>query len=761
MTNPTAGASQAKSRRKRRSRDAAADPARGSARPTAQAPGSSDLRDFTLAFFRLFGAAVTPLDKRKQGPIQVALSGDLAEHFGAPTLGLAFQSVEPGSGHQLVAHGSRMFDKMLGWLERRSALTVRRLPARVDGSEQLLRAVQPRNAGIGGLKLAEQQEPIFAFHWRMTYRADDKREELYTVLLDADGSLLTPGANDLPVLDALLTDSDPAPVQPVVHAPRRTAVTDPETGETVPPDAQWPAEDPDESPTLSPNGQRLPPLTHLVRLADRARRYAIYHADLRCVEHEADILPRLYKAVERLSNYYAQQIEELAAGNDEKQEALQADLERKVAEEVENHRLRVHVELCGYAVLYVPTASADVTLSDGRREARLRVRLNRYTGHLQRPACHACGAPVANAILCRNGHVACDDCLRQCSACAEVLCAACGVAPCAACGRELCERCGRTCHACGERACAEHLGRCPTCGDEVCDACRTPCAECGSLECRSHLRAEAVVRPEDAGPRLICGRCAVRCPGCRQFSARLATCELSGQRYCANCVAVCTGCGRTAGPGFFARDPQGATWCRECVQLCDTCGLVASEQTPCAACGKGACPTCALACAVCSETFCRDHARMAAGCGHVLCAPHAATCAIGGEPVCTQCSTSCAICERYTCSHHQTLCIWCGKHYCSDCVEQGVDICRTCRAAVTRGVEVDLRSEPCAAESNVAVLAPIMRWQKAANRDVTVYCGVNRIMTLLLIVRPGRQGRYAVVSRRLDRSDLERARRAR
>ncbi|MGL4648835.1 MAG: hypothetical protein ACRC1H_05460, partial [Caldilineaceae bacterium] len=426
--------------------------------------------------------------------------------------------------------------------------------------------------------------------------------------------------------------------------------------------------------------------------------------------------------------YYSQQIEELAAGNDEKLAALQADLERKVAEEVENHRLRVHVELCGYAVIYVPTAGADQTLSDGRREARLRVRLDRYSGTLQLPACHSCGAPVAAAVLCRNGHVACDDCLRQCAACHDVLCAACGVANCSSCGKALCESCGRTCWACGERACLEHLGRCPTCGDEVCDSCRTPCAECGSLECRSHLRVDAVVRPEDgAEPRLVCGRCAVRCPGCAQFSARLLTCDLSGQRYCANCVVTCAGCGRSAGPGYFARDLQGNPWCRACVQTCESCSAIANEQVACAACGKGTCPNCTQRCTVCHATFCANHANVAAGCGHILCAAHAATCALGGEAVCTQCNPPCAICQRHACSRHQTLCAWCGKHYCAACVEQGVDICSTCRTAVTTGEQVDLRTEPCAADSNVAMLAPIMRWQKAANRDLVVYFGVNRI----------------------------------
>jgi hypothetical protein len=151
----------------------------------------------------------------------------------------------------------------------------------------------------------------------------------------------------------------------------------------------------------------------------------------------------------------------------DKREALEADLERKIAEEVENHRLRVHVDLVSYAVIYLPAAVAEMTLTDGRRETRLRVRLDRYAGALQRPVCHACGEETGTVVLCRNGHACCDSCLRQCATCSEVLCASCGTAPCPVCGKENCETCGRSCWACGERACADHISRCPTCGDSV------------------------------------------------------------------------------------------------------------------------------------------------------------------------------------------------------------------------------------------------------------------------------------------------------
>src|SRR5690606_21083993 len=151
-----------------------------------------------------------------------------------------------------------------------------------------------------------------------------------------------------------------------------------------------------------------------------ARKYAIYHADLRCVNHETEILPRLYKTLNRLTTYYQQQIEEVYEAHDptgEKRRVLETDLERKIAEEVENHRLRVHVQLFSYAVLQVPVAVAHLTLSDGKREATVQVLHNHYDGTLQRPRCAVCQTETAQVILDRNGHIICDRCLQQCGSC--------------------------------------------------------------------------------------------------------------------------------------------------------------------------------------------------------------------------------------------------------------------------------------------------------------------------------------------------------
>nr|HMN28690.1 hypothetical protein [Caldilineaceae bacterium] len=212
---------------------------RSTKRPTKS--GLVDLQQFTLDFFSEFGATVSQPKRKKQSACLVELPPELAAHFGRSSLGLCFQQNELAPGLDLVTPGSRVFDRMLALLDMRGAMTVLNLPLRHQGSEELMRAVRPVNVAISGLRMQEQQQLICAFNWRITYRADDKREELYTVLLDENGARLPqreedPSAHGALDLQQIYADAGPAPLE-------RN-----EDGQLSPP--------------------RLPPMTQLVRLAE-------------------------------------------------------------------------------------------------------------------------------------------------------------------------------------------------------------------------------------------------------------------------------------------------------------------------------------------------------------------------------------------------------------------------------------------------------------------------------------------------------------
>lgn len=663
-----------------------------------------DLRTFTSDFFTNLGATVKSIDRRKTGALQVELTPELASHFGDQSLTLCFQqtaaTIPSASEPQLIAHGSPLFDKMLAYLDNRSAVAHQRLPARYNAGEELMRAVRPVNTGIVALRMGEQIQHLYAFHWHITYRADDKREELYSVLLNEAGDrVLATGAGadrlDSADLTTLLTDAEPLP---------------PETGR--------------DGQAAGAQGTRLPPMTQLSRLAETARKYAIYHADVRCVSHEAEILPRLYKTLNRLTTYYQQQIEEVYEAHDptgEKRRALEADLERKLAEEVENHRLRVGVQLFSYAVLQVPVAVADLTLSDGKREAAVQVLRNRYDGVLQRPHCHVCQIEMTQVVLDRNGHLICDSCLAQCDSCQDILCTTCGVAACPVCGQKNCDSCGRLCWACGERACAAHSSLCPVCGDEVCHTCQEICSHCGVRQCRSHLRLDQV-KLQSGATAYICGACALRCPGCEQFSAEIGVCSASGQRFCQSCLISCATCQRIVGPGFYTVIDN-APYCHTCLVECPSCQSWTLAVEPCAQCQRGYCRNCGGKCEHCGQSFCPDHSYRYGTCDHIVCQAHAAHCSHCQTDLCPFCHSVCAICEQYHCDAHETTCRQCGRLYCRGCVDES-GFCATCtELASWAGHPVDLSQEACITDERVARIAPYYTWICAHNQRYTIYRG--------------------------------------
>ncbi len=687
-----------------------------------------DLRQFTIDYFAFFNATVHPLDRHKQGPLEVALPQDLVEHFGKPSLKLGFQQVTPGSELELVAHGSRLFDRMLALLDSRGALTVQMLPNRHPSSQELMTALRPVNATVAGLKMQEQTHSLYLFNWRITYRADDKREELYAVVLDEQGQrvpLMGENKATGEALDiaAIWQDAQPVPLE------------QDEEGNFLPP--------------------KLPPMTHLVRLAEMARKYAIYHADLRCVTHEAEILPRLYQTLNRITTYYGQQIEEVYESHDptgEKRRILETDLDRKIAEEIENHRLRVQVNLYSYAVVQSPVAVANINLSDGKRQATVHVTRNRYTGTIQRPACHACDRETEVVALDRNGHICCDDCIRQCETCHEIVCAECGVVNCPACGKANCETCGAICWACGERACAEHVERCPICEDSVCLSCQVECAECGTRQCRSHLRADAVESADGSHP-LICANCAIRCPSCQQYSAQFGVCDASGQRFCANCLIACGLCGRQVGPGFFQRDGSGKAFCLDCLDECPRCGQLTTDTIACSECSKQGCKQCMGQCDFCHTMLCSDHLAAQTGCTHQLCHEHLATCHVDNAAVCPVCIEPCAICGLYHCEEHTEVCRRCGQLYCSSCVHWS-GLCNTCGTLEQDAIPVKVTGEAWALEPQVAELVAHYRWRRVSNARFYIFVGDSNFFSrAVIVVARGPGGGRIVTARRLGADD--------
>jgi ubiquitin-protein ligase len=122
--------------------------------------------------------------------------------------------------------------------------------------------------------------------------------------------------------------------------------------------------------------------------------------------------------------------------------------------------------------------------------------------------CANCGKHEApeNMTVCVNQHVACRDCVMNCSSCGRVLCLKCDLAVCAVCGRSVCQHCIRKCAGCGRLACRDHAATCVTCNIWHCSDCVVKCAVCGAQVCVSHVVGAEV----DGVDTHICPACSER-----------------------------------------------------------------------------------------------------------------------------------------------------------------------------------------------------------------------------------------------------------
>lgn len=653
---------------------------------TAPAPDHS-LHDLALDAFGLFGAKVVPA---RQGALHVTLTPDLAEHFGKPDLQLVFSAAHVSPFHDLMAYGSRAFDRLMGYITNHGSLIQRALPERYPdlATRGLPAGLSLVNCQTTRITTRRSGRWLCQFNFHLSFRADDKREELFAVALDEAGQVIADW-------NALLEQSQPAP------ADSETARHD-----------------------------------TLAVLAEEARRRAIYHADQQCAAIEQEILPRLHKTLARLVSYYEEQALEIQERSDEPGRAeeqraqLRTDLQRKMAEEVENHRLRITVTLFSMAQLEEPVWEHVLHLRQQPEgdTVRLPVVRSLFTGALEPPQCHVCDAPTLAVGLCAHGHITCRDCLARCHACARDLCLDCGLQGCSSCKELLCDDCAVVCHACGQWACTQHSARCPVCQETTCFTCQDVCAGCGARQCRGHLVADHL-----ATAHLLCSRCAITCPHCARPSAQTATCDYCGQVFCQACVQRCVVCDGIFCLTHVVPAPlEKGSICKRCLVACPHCGTEAIKVNTCATCGREGCRACQVACAECGTMLCLEHGHICYYCHQPYCDWHIDHCLVDDEVVCSAHALACPGCDRTVCPQHRQSCAVCTLDYCPDCVDRENRVCHTCQQ-LEEAEPVDLHHEPIGADADVAALADRYTWRSVRNRHYTIYHGSRLLQHVTLV----------------------------
>jgi hypothetical protein len=397
----------------------------------------SALKAFVEAFFKAFPQDVSALEMRDER-VQVALSGDLMQHFGRSNLMLTFTPHDAEG--ELVAFGSRVFDELQAFLARRGALTVCHLPAG---------RVAPLPALINGQAITQaplsSPQRFYEFNYHAAFLSDERHEQVLSFMLDAEG-------------------------QPAPEA------------------ARWLERFQGEEVLLPFDLSAFPS-----ELSAAAEALAVGEAERSALPFERESDRRLAKVADRLTDFYEEQIKEAlykrrrGLSEAEALDALIAErhdlrdeLARKLADEQRNHQQRIQLRLVSRAIVEVPGAWHGVRLESKQAARTLNYWENRHTGVAGLPGCERCGdRPLAYA-LCASDHLVCSGCLGHCAACERDLCAA-ELAPCSQCGQSGCRGCLRDC-AGGHSVCNTHLRACERCGMAVCGDCARHCPACEALD---------------------------------------------------------------------------------------------------------------------------------------------------------------------------------------------------------------------------------------------------------------------------------------
>lgn len=307
------------------------------------------MKTFATSFFSHFGAKALP----SETDILVVLPPDLEQVFGKPRLYLTFANEDPAQPRELspnedlLVYGSRTFDRMLALLEGRGATTHLQLPIRQPTELDLRLPFANAKATLVEDDYQQSVEPFYVFHFRATYIWAEKEEVFITITLDGAGA----------------------------QHPHRSELLG--RGQVF--------GSPDESEARKIDAALLR------QQFERAQKIAQAQVAERADALEEIIKTRLRQILARLKRFYGRLMAEITSDNPARNEAaradLEADLQRKQADELERHRLRIQLAPVGYAVMLVPFIEHRLSLSCGQQTSRLTLRRDLHTGWVETFSC--------------------------------------------------------------------------------------------------------------------------------------------------------------------------------------------------------------------------------------------------------------------------------------------------------------------------------------------------------------------------------------
>ena len=409
----------------------------------------SELSEFVLNFYRAQGALVEP---PRYGVHEVLLPDKLAARLGVPALQeIVFDELDPGTGdgRLYLTRGHPLIDRLVEEARQAPAPALAYINSvRLDkhGLLDLARqAITFPNARL--VEAPRQTEARLLCHYvrfvfRVTLTSDEKREQVASVLMDAQAGW-------------------PADRRAILE---RVTLEERSEFEHLPPARpRWI----EESHPLAPAA--------LAGLFERALA-ALQEEMAGSVE---SLRGRLAHFLEldraRLEQYYddlARDLERrLGRADDDRRAALQEKLEAvrrerelKLADAEARYRLRVEPALVTAQVIAQPKLTLDVHVENRTTTVRRTVVYDPLLFRVEPLMCDVCGRPGHSLHLCSGGHLAHSECLleEQCVDCKRVHCRRCAgeMEACAVCGRPVCRKSLNRCPECGRGTCREHRELC-------------------------------------------------------------------------------------------------------------------------------------------------------------------------------------------------------------------------------------------------------------------------------------------------------------
>jgi hypothetical protein len=406
-----------------------------------------ELADFVLNYCREGGAIVEP---PAYGVYEVLLPDELASRLDVPAYQRfafddALATETDGAGEVTrLSYGHPLVESLIEAARQVPACTrlyvnTVRLDKRglADLARQALSSPNARLAEVKGQAESRTLGHYVRFNFKAALITDEKREQLLSVLMDAQGGYPVQELAEIERLTTLETKPgfEHLPVMPPVWLPDEEPLS------------RQALEGLLERAKRAALDELAEPLDSLQRRA--ARFLELDHARLE--QYYDDMQRDLKRRLERATD------DGRRASIEDKLVAVQTEREAKLADAEAKYRLRVELELINLLVVAQPRLVLPMNVENRTATVTRTVVWNPLLHRIEPLTCDVCGRASTRLFLCTGGHLAHEECLlpHQCVDCKRIYC-------------HLCTDQMKACVVCDQPVCASSLNRCPTCGRSTC-----------------------------------------------------------------------------------------------------------------------------------------------------------------------------------------------------------------------------------------------------------------------------------------------------